>query len=83
MIVLPAPSKGLFTHFISGDVVSLTGSGVFDSNDAGNDKTVTFSRNDLTLVGMDSINYLLQPIFETGTTTADIFEKISHWVVLQ
>lgn len=67
--------KGSLLNFISGDVVLLTGSGVFDSKDAGNDKTVTFSRNDLTLVGTDSINYLLQPIFETGTTTADIFKK--------
>ncbi len=67
--------KGSLINFISNDLVLLTGTGVFDSKDAGNDKTVTFSRNDLTLAGTDSINYLLQPDFENGTTAADIFKK--------
>ncbi len=67
--------NGTLINFIPGDVVFLTGTGTFDSKDAGNEKAVNFSRSDLILAGTDFLNYRLQSDFETGTTTADIFKK--------
>lgn len=70
-----AKLNGTSLNFIPGDVVSLTGTGTFDSKDAGNDKTVTFLPGNFSFTGIDKTNYLLQPDFVTGTTTADIFKK--------
>jgi hypothetical protein len=52
----------------SGDAVTATGTGVFDTKDAGNGKLVTVSS--ITLSGADSGNYTLGNT--TATTTADI-----------
>jgi len=67
--------NGTLINFIPGDVVFLTGTGTFDSKDAGDEKTVNFSRSDLVLAGTDFLNYRLQSDFEIGSTTADIFKK--------
>ena len=70
-----AKLNATLVNFIAGDVVFLTGTGNFDSEDAGSDKIVSFSSNDFVLTGTDSLNYSRQLDFETGTTTADIFKK--------
>lgn len=70
-----AKLNGTSLNFIPGDIVSLTGTGTFDSKDAGSDKTVTFLPGNFSFTGIDKTNYLLQPDFVTGTTTADIFKK--------
>ncbi|MDP1026489.1 YDG domain-containing protein [Sphingomonas sp. KR1UV-12] len=57
---------------IAGDSVSATGTGVFDTRDAGTGKTVTVSG--VTLTGADAGNYQLSTA--TGTTTAAITRRI-------
>lgn len=58
---------GTLTGIINDDVVSFTGTGTFDTADAGEDKAVTSTSS---LTGEDAGNYsLTQPVGLTGTIT--------------
>ena len=63
-------SGATLSGFISGDSLSVSATGTFDTRNAGTGKTVTIS--DLALQGGDAGNYVLAPTGQQATTTADI-----------
>ncbi|MCF0110305.1 MAG: hypothetical protein HUJ58_00255, partial [Erysipelotrichaceae bacterium] len=67
-----------FDNIIEGDDLSLDGSkltAVFDTADAGEDKTVTITIGEGALQGADAKNYILDVAGSTTTTTASIMAK--------
>ena len=66
-------SSAVISGKVSGDDLTVSATGTFDSKDAGTGKTVTISS--ITLNGADKGNYVLASNVNQTTTTANITEK--------
>lgn len=68
-------NSALTSQLIAGDTVTFSGTGIFDDANASDSaKTVSFTKNDLTLGGADAGNYEIDTLGQTQTT-ANISRK--------
>ncbi len=72
-------SGATFDGKLDGDTLTISGSGEFDTADAGSDKDVTISG--LTLGGASAANYVLDSVGQQTTTTADITKAAADLAV--